>query len=58
MPNEISIVFYNGWNYDYNFIIQELANEFEEQFESLGERKYTKVKNIFCFNVKRNQRNR
>ena len=37
MPNEILVVFHNGSNYDYNFIIKELANEFEGQFESLGE---------------------
>ena len=35
MPNEISIVFENGSNYDYHFIIKELANEFEGQFECL-----------------------
>ena len=32
VPNEISVVFHNGSNYDYHFIIKELANEFEEQF--------------------------
>ena len=36
MPNEIPIVFHNGSNYDYDFIIKELANEFEGQFECLG----------------------
>ena len=36
MPNEIPVVFYNGSNYDYHFIIKELANEFEGQFECLG----------------------
>ena len=30
-------VFHNGSNYDYHFIIKELANEFEEIFECLGE---------------------
>ena len=30
IPNEIPIVFHNGSNYDYLFIIKELANEFEE----------------------------
>ena len=29
MPNEISVVFHNNSKYDYHFIIQELANEFE-----------------------------
>ena len=37
MPNEIFVVFHNSSNYDYNFILKELANEFEEQFECLGE---------------------
>ena len=31
-PKEISIVFYNGSNYDYHFISKELAEEFEGQF--------------------------
>ena len=34
---EIPVVFHNGSNYDYNFIINELANKFEGQFEYLGE---------------------
>ena len=37
MPNEIPVVFHNGSNCDYDFIIKELANEFEGQFECLGE---------------------
>ena len=37
VPNEIPVVFHNGSNYDYHFIIKELANEFEGQFECLGE---------------------
>ena len=37
MSNEISIVFHNGSNYDYHFIIKELANEFKGNFECLGE---------------------
>ena len=35
---EIPVVFDNGSNYDYHFIIKELANEFERQFECLGEK--------------------
>ena len=35
MPNGIPVVFHNGSNYDYHFIIKELANE--EKFECLGE---------------------
>ena len=36
-PNEIAVVFHNGLNYDYHFIIKELANEFKGQFECFGE---------------------
>ena len=32
MPKEINISFHNGSNYDYDFIIKELAEEFKEQF--------------------------
>ena len=40
---EIPVVFRNGFTYDYHFIIKELAEEFEEEFECLGENteKYT-----------------
>ena len=37
MSNEIPAAFHNGSNYDYHFIIKELANEFDGQFECLGE---------------------
>ena len=36
VPNEVPVVFHNGSNYDYHFIIKELANEFEGKFECLG----------------------
>ena len=29
LPQESPVVFHNGSNYDYHFIIKELANEFE-----------------------------
>ena len=35
-PKEIPIVFHNGSAYDYHFIIKELAEEFDSQFECLG----------------------
>ena len=38
LPNEIHVVFQNGSNYDYHFIIKELANKFEGQFECLHEK--------------------
>ena len=37
MPKEIPVVFHNGSTYDYHFIIEELAEEFEGEFECLGE---------------------
>ena len=36
LRKEIPIVFHNGPNYDYHFIIKELAEEFEENFNCLG----------------------
>ena len=37
VPKEIPAVFHNGSTYDYDFIIKELAKEFEGNFECLGE---------------------
>ena len=37
VPEEIPIVFHNESNYDYHFIIKELAEEFNEKFNCLGE---------------------
>ena len=37
IPKEIVVVFHNGSAYDYHFIIKELAEEFEGEFECLGE---------------------
>ena len=37
MLSENPMVFHNGSNYDYHFIIKELANKFEKKLESLGE---------------------
>ena len=37
MSHEIPVVFHNGPNNDFHFIIKELANEFEEKFECIGE---------------------
>ena len=57
MPNEISVVFHNDSNYDYHFIIKELANEFEGQFECYGGKK-RKEQNFFSFSIKGNYKNR
>ena len=37
MPKEIPLVFHNGSTCDFHFIIKELAEEFEGEFERLGE---------------------
>ena len=37
IPKKIPVVFHNGSTYDYRFIIKELAEEFEGEFECLGE---------------------
>ena len=37
IPKEIPVVFHNASAYDYHFIIKNLAEEFEGQFECLGE---------------------
>ena len=37
VPKNIPVVFHNGSNYDYHFIIKELVDEFKKQFTCLGE---------------------
>ena len=37
VPNKIPRIFHNGSNYDYHFIIKELAEELKKQFACLGE---------------------
>ena len=37
VPNEFPVVFHNGSNYDYHFIIKELAKSLIEKIECLGE---------------------
>ena len=39
-PKEFPVVFNNGFIYDYHFIIKELAEEFEKQFECLEENNF------------------
>ena len=38
LSNEIPVVFPHGSNYDYHFIMNELANEFKGTFGCLGEK--------------------
>ena len=49
VPKKVPIVFHNGSNYDYHFIIKELAEEFERQFTCLGENTEKHVKKPFLF---------
>ena len=35
VPKKIPIIFHNGSNYDYHFIMKELAEEFTKQFTDL-----------------------
>ena len=37
MPKKIPVVFHDGSNHDYHFIIKELAEELKKQFTCLGE---------------------
>ena len=37
VPKKIPVVFHNGSNYDYHFIIKDLVKEFKGSFECLGE---------------------
>ena len=39
VPKEIPVVFHNDSTYDYHFINKQLAEEFEGEFECLGENK-------------------
>ena len=51
MPKKIPIVFHNGSNYDYPFIIKELAEEFKKQLTCLGEN--TKKYIIFMVSIEK-----
>ena len=51
VSNEIPVVFHNGSNYDYDFIIKELANEFGGQLKCLGENK--KQYKTYSFPIKK-----
>ena len=51
-PKEISVVFHNGSTYDYHFIIEERAKEFEGQFVCLREN--TENILLFQYQLKKN----
>ena len=50
-PRGIPVVFHNGSSYDYHFIIKELAEEFDGDFECLGENKEKYI--IFSVPIKK-----
>ena len=54
MPKEIPIVFHNSSVYDYHFIIKELVEEFEGNFECLG--KNTEKYITFSVPIKKNEK--
>ena len=37
VPKKVPIVFHNGSNYDFNFFIKKLSENFQKQFTCLGE---------------------
>ena len=51
VPKEIPVVFHNGSNYDYHFIIKKLVKEFESNFDCLGEN--TEKYNTFSVPLKK-----
>ena len=51
LPNEIPVVFHNSSNYDYHFIIKELAHKFEGQLECLLES--TEKNKTFSFPIEK-----
>ena len=56
IPKEIPIVFHNGSTYDYDFIIKELVNESDGNFECLGEN--TEKYITFSVTIKKEIRNK
>ena len=56
VSKKMPIVFHNGSNYDYHFIIKELAKEFKK-IVYLLRRKYWKIHNLYSFKRERNYEN-
>ena len=54
-PKTIPIAFHNGSNYNYCFIIKDLAKEFEKQFTYVRE-KHWKIHNLYRVNGKRSSK--
>ena len=55
VPKKSPIVSHNGSNYDYYFIIKELAEGFKKNY--LFRRKYQKIHNLYRPNRKRSYKN-
>ena len=51
VPKKIAIIFHNVFNYDYHFVIKELAEEFKKQFDCFGEN-IEKMHNLYSFDRK------
>ena len=60
IPKEIPVIFHNGLNYDYHFIIKELVKGFEEEFNGLRQNieKYKTFPVPIINEVKRIDKNR
>ena len=56
VPKYIPKVYHNGFNYDYHFILKELAEEFGGQFSCLRE-ETAKKHNLFVSNRKGSDKN-
>ena len=56
VPKNVHIVFQNGSNYDYHFVIKESAKEFKKQFTCLGENTKN-VYNLYSSNKKNSYNN-
>ena len=56
VPKSLPIVFHNGSNYDYHFIIKDLAEEFKKQC-TWWRRTYWKIYNLYSSNKRRSYKN-
>ena len=50
-PKKMPVVFHNGSTYDYHFVINQLAKEFDGQLECLGENREKYI--IFSVPIKK-----
>ena len=56
VPKEVCLVFHNGSNFSYNFIIKKFIEEFERKLTCLAENT-AKIHKRFSSNRKRSQKN-